>query len=110
MDLRADVRGHESLFNDAVRTGDFGAFVATFAEDAVMTFDGVPVGPFRGRDAIRRAYASQPPTDTMTARSIEEIAPGTALVHFDWNAGGSGTMTLTWRDDRIAALRISFDT
>jgi steroid Delta-isomerase len=34
-----------------------------------MHFAGVPVGPFSGREAIAAAYASQPPSDTLTVTS-----------------------------------------
>ena len=34
-----------------------------FAEDAELAFEGVPVGPFRGKPAIAQAYLDQPPDD-----------------------------------------------
>ena len=110
MDLTEAVRQHEELFNDAVRSGDYDAFVATFAEDAVMTLDGVPIGPFKGRHKIAAAYASQPPTDTMSVWSIEEVAEQTALARFDWDNGGSGSMQVRWRDGEVSDLTISYDT
>jgi steroid delta-isomerase len=93
-----------------VRAGDFEAFAATFAEDAVMSFDGVPMGPFKGRHKIERAYAEQPPTDTMSVWSIEEVGPGTALARFDWDNGGSGSMQVHWRDGEVTELVLSFET
>jgi len=50
-------------FNEGVRTGDWSPLVALFAEDAVLEFDGIPVGPFHGREAIAEAYRSMPPDD-----------------------------------------------
>ena len=108
-DLRAAAHEHIERFNDAVRSGDYAPFLATFARDAVMRFTNVPVGPYHGLDAIRRAYAEQPPTDTMSVRSIEDVDPATAAVAFDWDSGGPGTMTLCWRDGELAELTISFD-
>ena len=32
-------------------------------EDASSSSTGIPVGPFRGRDAIAEAYTAQPPDD-----------------------------------------------
>jgi hypothetical protein len=32
---------HAALFNQGVRTGDFGAWLDTFTEDATLTFDGL---------------------------------------------------------------------
>ncbi|HET6214050.1 MAG TPA: nuclear transport factor 2 family protein, partial [Micromonosporaceae bacterium] len=72
-DIRAAISDHAMLFNEAVRSGNFSAFVATFTEDAVMRFENMPVGPYEGRAAIAVAYATQPPTDTMTLESVEAI-------------------------------------
>jgi hypothetical protein len=44
-----------------IRSQDWTAFLATFAPDAVMTFEGVPAGPCLGLDQITCAYAEQPP-------------------------------------------------
>jgi len=109
MDVSAAVREHERVFNDAVRSGNFASLIATFADDAVMSFDNVAVGPFEGRDAIEAAYAAQPPTDTLTTRSIEPIAENAARVYFDWDHGGSGSMELSWRGDQVVTLTIAFD-
>jgi len=38
------IEEHFRLFNEAVRSHDWAAFLATFTPDAVMRFDGVPVG------------------------------------------------------------------
>jgi len=46
---------HVERFNEGVRSGDFTSMVAAFAEDAELHFEGVPVGPFVGRDAIDAA-------------------------------------------------------
>jgi hypothetical protein len=54
---------HVGRFNEAVRSGDFTAMVAGFTPDAEMAFEGVPTGPFTGRDGIADAYAAHPPTD-----------------------------------------------
>jgi hypothetical protein len=54
---------HVRRFNDAVVSGDFSAMVRGFTPDAEMVFEGVPIGPFIGQEAIAAAYASRPPTD-----------------------------------------------
>ena len=109
MDIDAAVTAHIDRFNDAVRAGDYTDFVDTFSDDAVMSFDGVPVGPFRGRSEILRAYQAQPPTSTLTARSVDEVAPGLARVSFDWDEGGSGTMQIGFTGADVSELRIAFD-
>jgi hypothetical protein len=100
---------HVALFNTAVRSGDWSAFLATFAEDAVMRFVNVPVGPYIGRDAIAAAYAERPPDDTMTLGTVEERDSQTVRAAFAWDAGGTGTMTVHWRHSQVADLTIAFD-
>ena len=102
------VRGHVERFNTAQRSGEWAPFVATFTEDAVMSFAGVPAGPYEGRDAIAEAYGQQPPSDTMSVTSVATDGD-TDVVRFAWDAGGTGTMTLRWRDGRVAGLHIAFD-
>src|ERR671925_16566 len=66
---RGDLRGsrliarHVERFNRGVRTGDFREMAASFAEDAEVVFEGIPVGAFRGRAEIAAAYLAQPPDD-----------------------------------------------
>jgi hypothetical protein len=107
-DLSSLVAGHVARFNAAVRSGSYNSFVAGFAVDAEMTFVGVPVGPFTGRPSILRAYSAQPPTDTMTVTSVSGT-PADAAVRFAWDHGGTGTMHLSWSDDQLTRLEISFD-
>lgn len=95
-------------FNRAVRDGDWARFAATFADDAVMRFTNVRVGPFEGRAAIERGYGEQPPDDTMTMRTIEGIHSDTAVVGFTWDANGAGTMRITWTDGLVQELVITF--
>ncbi|HEY6593212.1 MAG TPA: nuclear transport factor 2 family protein [Asanoa sp.] len=102
------VRAHEEAFKPAFRSGDRGPFLATFADDAVMRFEGVPVGPCVGRPAIAAAYVTRPPTDTMAVRHAESVGD-TDGVRFSWDAGGAGVLTVRWRDDRVAELMIPFD-
>jgi steroid Delta-isomerase len=102
------VRAHVELFNASFQSGDWKAFTDTFTDDAVMTFVGVPAGPFHGRAAIAEAYARQPPTDTMSVRTVE-TSGDTDVVRFAWSAGGTGTMTMRWRAGKVAELVVAFD-
>jgi steroid Delta-isomerase len=61
--VRSLLEREVDAFNEGVRTGDWSPLVALFAEDAVLEFEGIPVGPFRGRDAIEEAYRAMPPDD-----------------------------------------------
>jgi steroid Delta-isomerase len=70
-----------------------------------MRVVGVPIGPFEGRAAIARAYAENPPTDTISVAAL--VAEGDEdAVTFAWSSGGAGTMR--WRDGRVAVLEIRF--
>jgi steroid Delta-isomerase len=71
------VAEHVAAFNAAARTGDWGSFAERFTPAAVMRFTGVPAGPFTGREAIARAYAEQPPTDTRAVREVASAGSGT---------------------------------
>jgi len=108
-DLRVLLERHVELFNEAVLSGDYDDFVATFASDAVVKFDGLPIGPFQGRPAIAHAYASQPPMDTMALMAMETDGDDAVRVSFDWdNTGGGGQMYLRWRGRELAELVVAF--
>jgi hypothetical protein len=108
-DLTPAVERHCELFNDCVRTGDWGPFTESLTDDALMAFTNTPVGPFQGRDQIAIAYAEQPPTDTMTLEAVETLDTDTARAHFMWDTGGDdGLMLLRWRDGKLAAIEVTF--
>jgi steroid delta-isomerase len=107
-DVTDRVEEHFRLFNEAVRTRDWAAFLATFTPDAVMRFEGVPAGPYAGLDQIARAYAEQPPSDTM--RCVSDARDDDHdVVRFAWDAGGGGTLQVGWRDGAVAGLTATFD-
>ena len=95
---------HVERFNAGVRSGDFGPMVAAFAEDAELVFEGIPVGPFAGREAIGEAYAAQPPDDEIVLLDDD----GT----YAWAKEPetpAGRMFLTEREGKITHLRIRYD-
>ena len=100
---------HVRRFNAAVRTGDYSPLVELFADDAELAFEGVPAGPFHGRDEIAAAYATQPPDDELDVVDVTEEPDGVLLERFAWRGGGTGVMRLTVRDGRIGRLVVSFD-
>ena len=110
-DLHAFLSHHVETFNTAVRSGDFEQLVTLFAADAELSFEGVPVGPFRGRQAIAAAYAAQPPTDTMNVLYTRIDDDGTVVEGFSWAADAgrrSGEMRLTIEAGRIRRLAVAF--
>jgi steroid Delta-isomerase len=104
LDLLALLERHVELYNDAVASGDFGPLLATFGRQAVMSFDDVPLGPFRGLVEIRNAYATRTFTDTMALIDMEKVGPDAVTASFEWDAGGTGQMYLRWQDDEMVAL------
>jgi steroid delta-isomerase len=95
-------------FNEGVRTGDFAGIVELYTVDGELAFEGVPVGPFRGREAIAEAYRVQPPDDELQVTAVEEHPDG-LLARFAWLRGGSGTMRVELEGDAIRKLTVSFD-
>jgi steroid delta-isomerase len=91
-----------------VRTGDYGPFLETFSERAVMRFDNVPMGPFHGLPEIAEAYATEPPTDTMALTAMEEIGGDGVRALFEWDAGGTGQLFLRWDEEKVVELAITF--
>jgi steroid delta-isomerase len=97
--------------NEAVRSGDWSAFAGWFTDDAEVRFEGVPVGPFRGRDEIRRAYEQQPPDDEVEIRAVREDGDRT-IADYGWSREDgvrAGELRLAWDGDRIRELVITFE-
>ena len=101
---------HVADFNHGVRTGDFGPMISRLADDALMSFEGVPAGPFRGRDDIREAYASQPPDDTLTILAVRE-SNGEVVADYAWDRRPSmpaGKLRLVHDGTLIRSLVVTF--
>jgi steroid delta-isomerase len=94
-----------------VRTGDWVPMLAGFDDDAEMEFQGVPVGPFRGRAAIAEAYRAQPPDDELRLLELRE-REGRTEARYAWLAEpgvSAGELILTAEDGLIRKLVITFD-
>ena len=97
--------------NRAVRTGDWTAFATWFTDDAEVRFEGVPVGPFRGREGIRRAYEQRPPDGEVVIRNVREDGERT-VADYGWVADEgtrAGELRLEWEGERIRELVITFE-
>jgi catechol 2,3-dioxygenase-like lactoylglutathione lyase family enzyme len=107
----AILTGHVARFNAGVRGGDFGAMVDGFTGDAELVFEGIPVGPFRGRDAIAAAYRAQPPDDEIELLDAEEDGQGRVVATYAWRRRPgvpAGSLLLEPRDGRIARLVVHY--
>ncbi len=102
---------HVKLFNAGVRTGDFAPMLENFADDAEMAFEGVPVGPFVGREAIAQAYREQPPDDELDVLDVRD-GGDTVVAGYAWRREPdvrAGELRLTFERDRITRLVITFE-
>jgi aminoglycoside 6'-N-acetyltransferase len=102
---------HVVRFNEGVRTADWTHMLDRFAADAELAFEGVSVGPFRGRDAIAAAYAARPPDDQLVTLLVQEDG-GVVTALYAWRrepAKAAGRMVLAHRDDEVARLLVTFE-
>jgi len=105
-----DFEEHVRVFNRAVESHDWTAFIATFDEDGVVEFIGPPVGPFVGREALAAAYANNPPDDSIALDGPVRHEGGETVAPYRWDAtGATGTMRATTRAGLITRLVITFD-
>ena len=100
---------HARAFNDGVRTGDWDAMLARFADNAEVHFENVPVGPFVGIDAIRQAYRDQPPDDQIQLLGVQENDEHTIVAAFAWLRGGNGRFVLAHDRGTVSKLTVIFD-
>jgi hypothetical protein len=101
---------HCALFNQGVRTGDFGSWLATFTDDATLAFEGLALPAVEGRAAIRSLYDSHPPSSPM--RVIASTVDGdTAIGRFVWVAAPDtgGSFTVRLRNGSVAGLLVQLD-
>lgn len=97
--------------NQGVRTGDWEPLGECYAEAAVLEFEGVPVGPFSGREAILEAYRERPPDDEVRILSAEERRDGVET-RYAWAARPelpAGRMLVTLRGPAIERLVVTFE-
>ena len=103
---------HVERFNEGVQTNDFAPMIEQFADEAELSFEGVPVGPFLGRPAIAAAYREQPPDDTIEILGSRERPDGTVVADYAWSAEAprrAGELRLTPAGDgTIARLVVTF--
>ena len=103
---------HVERFNHGIRSGDWEPMLALFTDDAELVFEGVPAGPFVGREAIADAYRRQPPDDEVRVLGAPRNEDGTIVVDYAWAAderARAGRMLLTPRDGAIARLVVTFE-
>jgi steroid Delta-isomerase len=99
------------VHNECVRAGDWEPLADWFTDDAELVFEGVPVGPFSGRDEIAAAYNAQPPDDEVVIFAVEE-EEGRLVARYGWlrePGKEAGRMIVTPRNGKIERLIVTFD-
>lgn len=102
-DLVTAVREHTALHNDCVQSGVWDAFIATYTEDATMTFASGKIGPLIGRENIGKAIIARPNRQVMTLTSIEPLSEDTVRVVFRMG-DRPGEMVVGWRDGMVCSV------
>jgi steroid delta-isomerase len=104
------MQSHVRAFNFGVQTKEWGTMLARFADDAELRFDGIPVGPFIGIEAIRKAYDEEPPDDEIVLLGIQDDPERQVVVAgFAWQEGGPGRLVLEHDRGVITRLTVIFD-
>jgi steroid delta-isomerase len=99
------------VHNECVRTGEWQPLAEWFTEGAQLAFEGVPVGPFDGREAIAVAYDAQPPDDEVVIFGAEESGDE-VIARYGWlrePGKQAGRMLVTPRDGKIEKLVVTFE-
>lgn len=75
----------------------------------MLEFEGIPIAPFAGRDAIVAAYSERPPDDEV--RVVEVLENDDEVVAaYSWQAAPgkpAGSIRLRLADGCIAALQVT---
>ena len=104
---------HVRLFNEGIRTRNFGPMTSHFADNAEMYFEGIPVGPFQGRTAIEKAYSAQPPDDEVIVLTVKEDPNRNVIVgEYAWSRKAkqrAGEMEIMTNRDQIARLTVRYE-
>jgi RimJ/RimL family protein N-acetyltransferase len=99
------------VHNECVRTGDWQPLGDWFTDDAELAFEGIPVGPFKSRDEIARAYRERPPDDEVLIFGVEREGDR-VVARYGWlrePGRVAGRMLVTPRDGKIAKLVVTFE-
>jgi len=105
--VRSLLERQVEAFNHGVRTGDWTPMLELFVDDAELEFVGIPVGPFRGREAIGDAYRTQPPDDEIVV--LDDRGSSAVYAWAKDPARRAGELHIEERDGEIARLRIRYE-
>ena len=106
----ASLRRYIDRLNHGVRSGDFAFMPAELTDDAELVFEGIPVGPFRGREAIGARTALAAPDDELfELLRVDEDGHGGASGSYAWSERPgvvAGEVQVTARGGRVARVLV----
>ncbi len=108
VDLLYEVVARHNL---GVRSGDWEPLAECFAPGAELAFEGVPVGPFSGREAILTAYRERPPDDEVRVLAAEPTPDG-VHARYAWASAperAAGRMLVALREGLVERLVVTFE-
>jgi hypothetical protein len=76
---------HIAAVNAVAAGGDAEQLAAGLTPDCTMTFEGIPVGPFEGREAVVAAYRANPPDDQVVVLD-SKLGEGRIEATYAWSA------------------------
>lgn len=81
---------------DAYNSGDIDAFMAFYADDAVVSYPGIPDGTIRGHDAIRANWSSQRDSfpDSHITSEVLVVEGDTVADEFTYAGTSTGPVTM----------------
>jgi RimJ/RimL family protein N-acetyltransferase len=104
------LREYVAAHNAGVELGAWRGLEPYFHQDADLVFEGMPIGPFRGREEIVAAYERQPPDDTVLLLEVDGESEGTITAGYAWSANPgvrAGELRIEHRDGRITRLVVT---
>jgi hypothetical protein len=101
---------HVEALNSGVAGNGFDRLGDGLTDTCTMRFEGIPVGPFEGRDAVVEAYRTSPPDDGIVVLEAE-YGERQVVATYAWAAAPqrpAGRMLLDLDGELISALTIEY--
>lgn len=101
---------HLAAVNAVAAGGDAEQLAAGLTPDCTMTFEGIPVGPFAGREAVVAAYRTNPPDDQVVVLD-SSLGEGRIEATYAWSAEPekpAGRILLELEDDLVKTWTVDY--
>ncbi|MEU4396315.1 hypothetical protein [Kribbella sp. NPDC023855] len=101
---------HIAAVNAVAAGGDAEQLAGGLTADCTMTFVGIPVGPFEGREAVVAAYRANPPDDQVVVLD-SSFGEGRIEATYAWSAEPdrpAGRVLLELDGDLVKAWTVDY--